>query len=96
MNRPIRSYVLRQGRTTPAQKRALDELLMNGVTAVRKGYDVVITPRPPLYFDFRQSAVDRVEISDDQVHLVGQRPLDVHPRVQRGEHAQPGHDEPGQ
>ena len=27
MNRPIRSYVLRQGRTTPAQKRALDELL---------------------------------------------------------------------
>ncbi|HKU46727.1 MAG TPA: tRNA (guanosine(46)-N7)-methyltransferase TrmB [Burkholderiales bacterium] len=25
--RPIRSYVLRQGRTTPAQKRALDELL---------------------------------------------------------------------
>ena len=26
MNRPIRSYVLRQGRTTPAQKRALDEL----------------------------------------------------------------------
>ncbi|HEV3010420.1 MAG TPA: tRNA (guanosine(46)-N7)-methyltransferase TrmB [Burkholderiales bacterium] len=27
MNRPIRSYVLRQGRTTPAQKRALQELL---------------------------------------------------------------------
>ena len=27
MNRPIRSYVLRQGRTTPAQQRALDELL---------------------------------------------------------------------
>jgi tRNA (guanine-N7-)-methyltransferase len=27
VNRPIRSYVLRQGRTTPAQKRALDELL---------------------------------------------------------------------
>ena len=27
MNRPIRSYVLRQGRTTPAQKRALEELL---------------------------------------------------------------------
>ena len=27
MNRPIRSYVLRQGRTTPAQKRALDALL---------------------------------------------------------------------
>ena len=26
MNRPIRSYVLRQGRTTPAQKRALEEL----------------------------------------------------------------------
>ncbi|HEY6821925.1 MAG TPA: tRNA (guanosine(46)-N7)-methyltransferase TrmB [Burkholderiales bacterium] len=26
MNKPIRSYVLRQGRTTPAQKRALDEL----------------------------------------------------------------------
>ena len=26
MNRPIRSYVLRQGRTTPAQKRALDDL----------------------------------------------------------------------
>ena len=26
MSRPIRSYVLRQGRTTPAQKRALDEL----------------------------------------------------------------------
>ena len=26
MNRPIRSYVLRQGRTTPAQRRALDEL----------------------------------------------------------------------
>ncbi len=26
MNRPIRSYVLRQGRTTPAQKRALDTL----------------------------------------------------------------------
>ena len=26
MNRPIRSYVLRQGRTTPAQKRALDSL----------------------------------------------------------------------
>ena len=26
MNRPIRSYVLRQGRTTPAQKRALDQL----------------------------------------------------------------------
>ena len=25
--RPIRSYVLRQGRTTPAQRRALDELL---------------------------------------------------------------------
>ena len=25
--KPIRSYVLRQGRTTPAQKRALDELL---------------------------------------------------------------------
>ena len=25
--RPIRSYVLRQGRTTPAQQRALDELL---------------------------------------------------------------------
>ena len=27
MNRPIRSYVLRQGRTTPAQQRALVELL---------------------------------------------------------------------
>ena len=27
MNRPIRSYVLRQGRTTPAQQRALTELL---------------------------------------------------------------------
>ena len=27
MNREIRSYVLRQGRTTPAQKRALEELL---------------------------------------------------------------------
>ena len=27
MNRPIRSFVLRQGRTTPAQKRALDTLL---------------------------------------------------------------------
>ena len=27
MTRPIRSYVLRQGRTTPAQQRALDELL---------------------------------------------------------------------
>jgi len=26
LNRPIRSYVLRQGRTTPAQKRALEEL----------------------------------------------------------------------
>ena len=26
MNRPIRSYVLRQGRTTPAQRRALEEL----------------------------------------------------------------------
>ena len=26
MNRPVRSFVLRQGRTTPAQKRALDEL----------------------------------------------------------------------
>ena len=26
MNRPIRSYVLRQGRTTPAQERALQEL----------------------------------------------------------------------
>ncbi len=26
MNRPIRSYVLRQGRTTPAQKRALESL----------------------------------------------------------------------
>jgi tRNA (guanine-N7-)-methyltransferase len=27
LNRPIRSYVLRQSRTTPAQKRALEELL---------------------------------------------------------------------
>ena len=27
MTRPIRSFVLRQGRTTPAQQRALDELL---------------------------------------------------------------------
>ena len=27
MNRPIRSFVLRQGRTTPAQQRALDSLL---------------------------------------------------------------------
>jgi tRNA (guanine-N7-)-methyltransferase len=27
LNRPIRSYVLRQGRTTPAQKRALEHLL---------------------------------------------------------------------
>jgi tRNA (guanine-N7-)-methyltransferase len=27
LNRPIRSYVLRQGRTTPAQQRALDALL---------------------------------------------------------------------
>jgi tRNA (guanine-N7-)-methyltransferase len=27
LNRPIRSYVLRQGRTTPAQKRGLEELL---------------------------------------------------------------------
>ena len=26
MNRPVRSYVLRQGRTSPAQKRGLDEL----------------------------------------------------------------------
>jgi len=26
------------------------------VKAVRRGYDVIITPRPPLYFDFRQSA----------------------------------------
>ncbi len=26
MNKPLRSYVLRQGRTTPAQKRALEEL----------------------------------------------------------------------
>jgi len=26
LNRPIRSYVLRQGRTTPAQRRALDDL----------------------------------------------------------------------
>jgi tRNA (guanine-N7-)-methyltransferase len=27
LNKPIRSYVLRQGRTTPAQQRALDDLL---------------------------------------------------------------------
>jgi tRNA (guanine-N7-)-methyltransferase len=27
LNRPIRSYVLRQGRTTPAQQRAIDSLL---------------------------------------------------------------------
>jgi hexosaminidase len=30
--------------------------VQHGVTAVREGYDVIITPRPPLYFDFRQSA----------------------------------------
>jgi tRNA (guanine-N7-)-methyltransferase len=29
LNRPIRSYVLRQGRTTPAQKRALESLYPN-------------------------------------------------------------------
>ena len=29
--------------------------VQHGVDAVRAGYDVIITPRPPLYFDFRQS-----------------------------------------
>ncbi|MFC0678496.1 beta-N-acetylhexosaminidase [Lysobacter korlensis] len=29
--------------------------VQHGVNAVRAGYDVVVTPRPPLYFDFRQS-----------------------------------------
>jgi hexosaminidase len=30
--------------------------VQHGVQAVRQGYDVIITPRPPLYFDFRQSS----------------------------------------
>jgi hexosaminidase len=30
--------------------------VQHGVNAVQKGYDVIITPRPPLYFDFRQSS----------------------------------------
>ena len=38
MNRPIRSFVLRQGRTTPAQQRALDELLPK--------YGIALSDRP--------------------------------------------------
>ena len=44
MNRPIRSYVLRQGRTTPAQKRALEELLPKyGIPFVKK---IIESSRP--------------------------------------------------
>jgi tRNA (guanine-N7-)-methyltransferase len=40
LNKPIRSYVLRQGRTTPAQKRALDELLPHyGIAFVHERID---------------------------------------------------------
>ena len=44
MNRPIRSYVLRQGRTTPAQKRALEELLPK--YGIPFGSDKIAAPRP--------------------------------------------------
>jgi hexosaminidase len=37
--------------------------VQHGVKAVRDGYDVIITPRPPLYFDFRQSADPREPVS---------------------------------
>jgi tRNA (guanine-N7-)-methyltransferase len=47
LNRPIRSYVLRQGRTTPAQQRALDALLpVYGIAFPRK-----IESRRPLVLE---------------------------------------------
>jgi tRNA (guanine-N7-)-methyltransferase len=41
LNRPIRSYVLRQGRTTPAQQRALEQLLPR--------YGLAFSPEPILF-----------------------------------------------
>jgi tRNA (guanine-N7-)-methyltransferase len=42
LKRPVRSYVLRQGRTTPAQKRALEQLLP------KYGWPFTVTPISPL------------------------------------------------
>ena len=44
MNRPIRSYVLRQGRTTPAQKRALEVLLPK--YGIAFSHQKIASPRP--------------------------------------------------
>jgi tRNA (guanine-N7-)-methyltransferase len=44
LNRPIRSYVLRQGRTTPAQKRALEELFPK--YGIAFSHDKIAASRP--------------------------------------------------
>jgi len=44
LNRPIRSYVLRQGRTTPAQKRALEVLLPK--YGIAFSHQKIASPRP--------------------------------------------------
>jgi tRNA (guanine-N7-)-methyltransferase len=49
LNRPIRSYVLRQGRTTPAQQRALDELYPR--YCIRFGDDVRSARGAPLVLE---------------------------------------------
>jgi tRNA (guanine-N7-)-methyltransferase len=49
LNRPIRSYVLRQGRTTPAQQRALKELFPK--------YGIPFTGVPPSFFERRAPLV---------------------------------------
>jgi tRNA (guanine-N7-)-methyltransferase len=49
LNRPIRSYVLRQGRTTPAQQRALEELYPK--YGLRLGESVRSARRAPLVLE---------------------------------------------
>ena len=49
MNRPIRSFVLRQGRITPAQQRALDQLLPR--YGVRFGETIASARRAPLVLE---------------------------------------------
>ena len=52
MNRPIRSYVLRQGRTTQAQQRALDELLPKyGLPFASKPIESVFGRNAPLVLE---------------------------------------------
>ena len=88
LNRPIRSYVLRQGRTTPAQKRALEELFPKyGIAVLASSKISRLRPRRAA------GAGDRLGHGRDHR---GDRPGASRSRLHRGRGARPGRRQPAE